>query len=1040
MTEFAGSGKELSMRLFVLAALFVLASVSLARGADLPRYELSVDIRPGEGLLIGTARISLPEGWKGAVHVGQLPVLSSTLGGSDVAENIKDGKLEASGAGELIIRYEGRYEGRFGAEAVTGGASEIPANVIGEQGASLTGHWYPSLEALESGEGLSYFSLRAALPEGYVAVSEAEEIEEAKTPQGVEFSFRFPHPVEGISLAAGKYSVKRRTTTGGTGLYGYFFAEDAGLAEKYLEYAERYIDLYEAFLGPFPYRRFSVVENFLPTGLSMPTFTLLGSSVARLPFIVETSLGHEVLHQWFGGSVYVDYEKGNWSEGLTTYLSDHLYDEQKGRGAEHRKGFLLGYRNYVNPANEFPLSEFRRRTDFASRSIGYGKAAMVFHMLREEMGDEAFFEALRKLIEEKTFRRASWEDIRKACEAASVPPGGDLGWFFDQWVTRTGAPHIGVREARALYLKGSHRVSFTLIQKPAAFRFTLPVAVMTQGGRSDHRLQVEGPKETFELEVPGLPEKLFIDGKYDLMRALEKNEAPPVLSALMGSEQRLVVTPSEPDGTYEALLGFAEAQGFANKTEDETKDEDLGAGSVLLPGLEGPVHERLFGRLADRQREGPTGLLEWLSRDAGAGRECFSLAVVENPLADSSATGVVAVAYASSAREAALAVPKLIHYGTYSYLRFEGGRLAEKAVTPAGEGLTENLALEMAAIEPDRTLGLDDVIREVLQREIVYVGEGHENYQDHKVQLEVIRAMQEAGTPFAIGMEMFQKPFQEPLDEYIAGRSTEKDLLLDSEYFKRWRFNYHLYREILEFARAHGIPVVALNARQEIVRKVSEGGLDSLSAEEREEIPRDMDLSDAGYRERLERVFREHKTKKSFLNFYQAQIVWDETMAHSIEEYLRENPGHRMVVLAGAGHVVYGSGIPKRAYRLGGRSYATIVTAANVPPEPGVADYVLFVKPLPAPASPLLGVALETEDERLLIKEVSPASAAEKAGLKKGDVLVSADGLEIKGFAELKAALFDKKPGDLMTLRVFRKRVFARDRELELIVEFPGSN
>jgi len=1019
------------MRLLVLATVLMLAGVSLGRAEEgLPRYDLSVGVRPGEGLLTGTARINLPEGWKGAVNTDGLSVLSAAIDGKPVTEKIRDGKLDASGGREVVIHYEGR----FGEAAVPEGEEVLSGNAIGEQGVSLTGLWYPALD----GPGkLAFFHLRASLPEGYVAVSEAEEIEEAITPEGVEFSFSFAHPVAGINLAAGKYSVSRSSTGGGTELYGYFFAEDAGFATTYLEYAERYIDFYEAFLGPFPYRRFSVVENFLPTGLSMPTFTLLGSSVARLPFIVETSLGHEVLHQWFGGSVYVDYEKGNWSEGLTTYLSDHLYDEQKGMGTEHRKDFLLSYRNYVNPGNDFPLSEFRQRTDFASRSIGYAKAAMVFHMLREEMGEEALFDALRKLIEDKSFALASWEDIRKACEAAS---GKDLGWFFEQWVTRKDVPHIGIRGARALFLKGSHRVSFTLVQKPPAFRFTLPVSVVTGDGKSDHRLTVKRERETFEVEVEGLPEMLAVDGQYDIMRMLSRDEAPPVLSALLGSGKRIAAAKPGPDGKYEALLGFAEEQGFEKKPEDEVKDEDLRSGSVLLMGIEGPLHERLFGKLADEKRVGLPVALENLLRDAEAGKECFSLAVVENPLADSSPVKVVVVAYASSAGEAALAAPKLSHYGKYSYLRFAGGKLAEKAVSPSAQGMTESLALEVEAVEPGKTMGLDEVIRGVLDKEIIYVGEGHENYQDHKVQLEVIRAMQLAGRPFAVGMEMFQKPFQEPLDEYIAGKSSERDFLVDSEYFKRWRFNYHLYRDILEFARAHGIPVVALNARQEIVRKISDSGLDSLSEGEREEIPPDMDMSDAAYRDRLLQVFREHRTDKDFLNFYQAQILWDETMAHSIEDYLRENPGSQMVVLAGAGHVAYGSGIPKRAHRLGGRSFATIVTAVTAPLEPGIADYVLFVKPVAAPESPLLGVALDTDGEKLVVKEISPASPAEKAGLRKGDVLIAADGMEIKGIEGLKVALFDKEPGDLMTLRVFRKRTFARDREIELIVEFPGGH
>ncbi|MEW6674409.1 MAG: M1 family aminopeptidase [Nitrospirota bacterium] len=141
-------------------------------------------------------------------------------------------------------------------------------------------------------------------------------------------------------------------------IYAYFFPEEATLASTYIEYTKKYLELYEGLIGRYPYRRFSIVEGILPEGYSMPTFTLLGQDVVSLPFIVETSLGHEILHQWFGNLVYIDYKNGNWAEGITTYLSDHLYEEQKGKGWEYRKKILIDYKSYVAPEKETPLKDF----------------------------------------------------------------------------------------------------------------------------------------------------------------------------------------------------------------------------------------------------------------------------------------------------------------------------------------------------------------------------------------------------------------------------------------------------------------------------------------------------------------------------------------------------------------------------------------------------------------------------------------------------------------------------------------------------------
>ncbi len=168
----------------------------------------------------------------------------------------------------------------------------------------------------------------------------------------------------------------------------------------------------------------------------------------------------------------------------------------------------------------------------------------------------------------------------------------------------------------------------------------------------------------------------------------------------------------------------------------------------------------------------------------------------------------------------------------------------------------------------------------------------------------------EKGRKFAIGMEMFQKPFQKAIDEYLSGVIDEREFLKRTEYFKRWSFDFNLYSEIVEFARAKGIPIIALNQRSEIVDKVAKGGLDALSGEERKEIPQDMDMSDKSYEKRLKEVYENHPHGTTFENFYQSQILWDETMAHSAARFLEEHPDYQMVVLAGSEHIMYGSGIP----------------------------------------------------------------------------------------------------------------------------------
>ena len=228
-------------------------------------------------------------------------------------------------------------------------------------------------------------------------------------------------------------------------------------------------------------------------------------------------------------------------------------------------------------------------------------------------------------------------------------------------------------------------------------------------------------------------------------------------------------------------------------------------------------------------------------------------------------------------------------------------------------GVKEGFLKPPVAVEISTLKTFADVMERVAGKQIIYVGENHNQFSHHVLELEVIKDLHRRGKKIAIGMEMFQRPFQRTLDDYIEERIDERELLKRTQYFKRWGFDYNLYRSILQFARSEKIPVVALNMSQEIVDKVFKGGLDSLSEEDKKWVPPRMDFSDDAYKERLQKVFQEHEGfgAENFNFFFQAQILWDETMSESVDEFLKAQPTDQMVVLAGNGHLAYGSGIPR---------------------------------------------------------------------------------------------------------------------------------
>ena len=205
---------------------------------------------------------------------------------------------------------------------------------------------------------------------------------------------------------------------------------------------------------------------------------------------------------------------------------------------------------------------------------------------------------------------------------------------------------------------------------------------------------------------------------------------------------------------------------------------------------------------------------------------------------------------------------------------------------------------------------------------------------------------------------MFQRPYQAVLDQYLAGTIGETELQQRSQYQQRWGFPWEYYAPILRFAQAQQLPILALNTPTEVTRKVAQSGLESLSAADRQWIPAiaDIDLSNVAYRQSIQQVYEAihqgHSVSSSFDFFFQAQVVWDETMAEGIAHFLTSHPNAQIIVLVGQGHITYGDGIPSRvARRLSGIEQRSILL--NPVPEDlnqsnrgAIADYI-WVSPSP---------------------------------------------------------------------------------------------
>ncbi|HBP87336.1 MAG TPA: hypothetical protein DD706_06525, partial [Nitrospiraceae bacterium] len=462
---------------------------------------------------------------------------------------------------------------------------------IGPNGVYLTYEtfWYPTWE-----QTLSTFELTLSLPIDWEAITQGREVFQTVTNARRTTQWKVNSPSEALTLAANHFVVHKQEWEG-VQLATYLFPEDANLAPQYIEATIAYLQMYTDLLGPYPFTKFAVVENFFPSGLGLPSFTLLGQGVVRRGYTQPYSLGHEIVHSWFGNSVFNDFAQGNWVEGLTTYLSNYYYDEATGHRQEAfntRRRMVYEYNLYAEPDKEYPVRAFHHKETRMDNAIGYQKTALIFHMLRQEMGDAAFFKGVRRIVQEGTGTYLEWDDLLRIF---SKTAGRDLGWFFQQWVDRPGAPTVKIPDILIREdptQQGQLMMTGTTIQAEPTFTISLPIHVVLQGGLTYNTvLNVNQAAQPFTLHLPGNSTAIAIDPEHHLLLRLQRAQLPPMLNRWETAPRRILIRPhtttKDEAQSLEALFQRLEGQpGIETiQTDDPVVSE---AASYLVIGPSAP--------------------------------------------------------------------------------------------------------------------------------------------------------------------------------------------------------------------------------------------------------------------------------------------------------------------------------------------------------------------------------------------------------------------------------------------------------------------
>jgi len=550
------------------------AAIAHANPTGQISHRIKVTLSPASHELDVVDEITLPVtsgangGWEFLLHAGLQPTATgarlTSLGalndapGSEESVPTQRFRLDLNpGQQTVTVKYRGQIHHPVSdtGEEYARSFHETPG-LISNDGIFLAGSslWYPHFE----GQSVS-FTLETLLPIEWRSVSQGTRLLREATSSAAHDVWQDLTPQEEIYLIAAPFH-EFTQAAGAVQAMVFLRAPEQALAQKYLDATAQYIEMYRELIGPYPYGKFALVENFWETGYGMPSFTLLGSKVVRLPFIIASSYPHEILHNWWGNGVFVDLTQGNWSEGLTSYMADQLLREQQGDGAPSRRSVLQNYTDFVSSAKDFPLSQFRARHSSSSEAVGYGKSQMLFHMLREEVGDENFIKSLHRFYGQFKFKSASFTDLANVFSAVSQR---DLKPFFAQWVEGTGAPQLALRDVKISEQNGQFELSATLTQlqqgPPYQLRVPIAISLADQDKALQQTVAMTERDAAIKLTLPHKPLRIDIDPEFDVFRRLDRAEIPPALSQAFGAEKALIVLPAgAPDELLTAYRQLAE--------------------------------------------------------------------------------------------------------------------------------------------------------------------------------------------------------------------------------------------------------------------------------------------------------------------------------------------------------------------------------------------------------------------------------------------------------------------------------------------------
>ncbi len=445
---------------------------------------------------------------------------------------------------------------------------------IGEEGVYLGGgYWYPQ-PAMDSEavEALADYAVTLEPTGDFAWVAGADRAPTLAEQTG-RLAWQTTYPVDSMVLVGGRHETYQKTIRG-IQVNLHLKQSQTDQVDGLFEAVERNLSRYEPLIGKYPAKEFSIVDNFFSSGFAFPSFTLLSSAVIDMGKRSQTSHGyidHEMLHSWWGNGIHVDATDGNWCEALASYGANYygyVIDGNEDEARRKRRN-NCHFLSRIKPEKDKPLGTYGLE-DGCGRGIAYQKGAMVFHMLAKKIGQQPFWNVMRRFTKEYVGRYASWEDIRRLSEDEY---GDSLERFFRQWVRSGAAPTLSIQQAR--YDSSDQVLTLRIEQGEPAFELDVPIRITHTGGFKNIVVPLTSAVGEITLAVDVIPLTVEVDPDYDVFRKIPAEQIIPTTAATRSKDSLVVVMPSG-----DVPESFTSLKSIFSSDKDEDKVTVFEAGQI----------------------------------------------------------------------------------------------------------------------------------------------------------------------------------------------------------------------------------------------------------------------------------------------------------------------------------------------------------------------------------------------------------------------------------------------------------------------------